>query len=92
MIDYEKLLKDPAFGKLEPGRVAALMEVMNKISGKSPMESMPIIMEFMKKTPQGKPLSKHEQAAMVRVMMENLPDNERVKFTQMLSVIETMGS
>ena len=85
MIDYEKMMAAPEFQSLEPERVESFLAAIKKIEGKSTIESLAIMTDFMKKMPKGRPLSKHEQAAMIKVMMESLPDQERVKFSQMLA-------
>ncbi len=90
MIDYEKMLSDPAFQTLGTERVESFLSLLKRIDGKSIVESMMYIMDFWRKTQGGKPVSKHEQAAMIRVMMENLPDKERAKFSQILLLMNSM--
>ena len=92
MIDYDSLLTNDAFKSLEPERVRALIEIMNKIEGRSPAEAFAIIMESAKKLPPGRKLSAAEQSAMLDAMVSALPEADRQRFQGILRVMEKLAA
>ena len=86
-MSIDSILQNPAFHSLEPARVEALKGVMVRLEGKSVTESLPIVMEFMKKLPAGHELSRGELNAMAEAILAGLPEGDRNRFKAMLKMM-----
>jgi len=86
-MNTNEIFQNPAFCTLEPARAEALKAVMLRLQGKSTAESLPIVMDFMKKLPEGHKLSHGELNAMAEAILSSLPESDRNRFKTMLKMM-----
>jgi len=86
-MNINDMLQNQAFRTLEPTRVEALKGVMHRLEGKTTTESLPIVMDFMKKLPAGHELSREELNAMAEAILSGLPESDRNRFKTMLKMM-----
>jgi hypothetical protein len=90
-MEIDALLNKPVFSKLSPEQRTTFRELVIKLNGKTLVEAMPIMMQFMKDAPKGLPLSAEEQEAMTEVVLDSLDESERTKFKMMMAFVKGRG-
>ena len=86
-MNVNEILQKPAFQNLEPARIEALRNLMLKLEGLGTAEALQLIIDFMKRIPKGRELTRSEQNAMMEAMMEGLPENDKNRFKSMLKML-----
>ena len=87
-MDVDAITNKPIFSKLTPEQASAFHELLIKINGKTLMQAMPIMMQFMANVPKGPELSAREQEAMTEAVLDSLDEPEREKFKMMMSYVK----
>jgi len=85
-MNIDEILQNPAFRMLEPARIAALRDVMQRLDGRSAVESLPIIMDFMRTAPKGRELTRAEQSAMADAILRGLPPHDQSRFKALMKL------
>ena len=86
-MNTDEMLRNPAFQTLEPERVAALKDLMQRLAGKNTAESLVLVTDFMRHAPKGRALTRAEQSAMAEAIMVNLPEHDKNRFKSMLKIL-----
>jgi len=86
-MNVNEILQKPAFQNLEPARIEALHDLMLKLEGLGTAEALQLIIDFMKRIPKGRELTRPEQNAMMEAVMESLPENDKNRFKSMLKML-----
>jgi hypothetical protein len=86
-VNYDELLRGEAFKPLSDEQKKAYAELSRSLSGKSPSESLPIMISFMKNMPKGRTLSSEEQNAMIDVILASLPPEDAKKFQNVIKFV-----
>jgi len=86
----EEILKKPQFDALSMERKEMLLSLSEKLRGKSGMESVGVITEFMKRMPKGEELTRGEQDMMTEAFLVSLPDPDRARFQSLLNMFKGM--
>lgn len=89
-LDFETIVSDDAFRNIEPERIETFRQLMKKLEGKSLNQSMEIIMSFSKTVKEGRPITNEEQKAMLAVIMNSLPENDKQKLESILRMMDMM--
>ena len=84
--DIDKLLGSPEFGCLDDGRKAVFREIFAKVRGKSSTEAVMLIMNEMRRLPEGKEISRDEKRLMAQAFINGMPENERNKYQKIISM------
>jgi len=85
-MDIDAILSKPVFSKMPPEQISAFKELILKLDGKTMIQAMPIMINFMKDVPKGPVLSAEEQEAMTEAVLESLNESEREKFKMMMAL------
>ena len=88
-LNYEEILKKPAFNSLEPERKEMMLELMRKLEGKGSMEALAILSDFAKKMPRGQELSRETQDMMIEALFETMPESDKARFKSIMKVMES---
>ena len=88
MADISEILKKPAFSNLEPELAELLVDMIQRLEGKSMIESIAIVSGFQKKLPKGREFSKEEQDAMLDAVIESMPPQDQEKFSQIAKLMQ----
>jgi len=81
-------LKKPQFDALSPERKEMFLSLVDKLQGKSNMEAVVIITDFMKRMPKDKELTRAEQEAMTEAFLETMPESDRARFNSVINMIK----
>lgn len=82
--NMDDILKDEAFKNLTDENKKLLNDFLRDISGKSPMESVNIIMEYNKKMPEN--ISKEQKEAMVKALLTKMPQQKQQQFLSLYNM------
>jgi len=88
--NVDETLRKPEFNALSPERRQLMAELMHKLQGKSSMESIYLITDYMKRMPKDKELSRDEQDSMIGAFLDALPNAERARFQSVINLIKGM--
>lgn len=81
---YEDIFKG-----LEPERAAIIERCIKELNGKSEKEIISIVTKAAKEfNASGRPMTKEEQTALIKVMRENIPQEHRKKFDMILNMMK----
>ena len=81
---YEDILKD-----LEPERAAIINRCVKELQGKNEKEIIAIVTRAAKEfNASGRPLTKEEQVALIKMMRESIPQEYRKKFDMILNMMK----
>ena len=81
---YEDILKD-----LEPERAAIINRCVKELQGKKEKEIIAIVTRAAKEfNASGRPLTKEEQVALIKMMRESIPQEYRKKFDMILNMMK----
>ena len=87
-MDAEAILGKPVFSKISSEQLSAIKELLAKLNGKTLIQSMPIMMQFMTNMPKGPELSTEEQEAMVDAVLDSLEEPDRSKFKTLMAFVK----
>ena len=87
---YNEILNKPAFQNIEPERREAFRILLQRLEGKSMMESLAIIADFSRRLPPGRDLTKQEQEAMIAAMMESMDSGDKQRFNNILKMMNLL--
>jgi len=90
-MNIDEMLKEDVFKNIEPERIEAVLKIIEEVKGKNPTEVMLIIMKYSKVLNSGRKLTKEETDAMMKILYQNLSEEEKEQFKSILKLLEKVN-
>jgi hypothetical protein len=85
--NIEEVLKSKAFANIEPELILLLKKLMQQIQGKTPAESVPVIITFMTTLPRHLSITKQQESEILNSVMQHLSTSEQTKIKALMKVM-----
>ncbi len=88
MIDFDNLFKQNAFDCIEKEKLELFKQFAQNIKGKNLEEIFFDIVTFFNSIPKDKSLTQAEREAIIKAVIQEIPEHEQKKFANILNIIK----
>ena len=87
----DNFFQNKAFQSIEPEKMRLIEELSQKVRGKTTMEALDLMMFYLPKISEGRPLRAEEKTAIFEAAMANMNEKEKNQFHNMMRIVSAMG-